>query len=766
MSLNNPSALDGALAAKMASGVASASSAHSSSSNQHFGGLQVPLSHLSLGEHDNSSSKLNSAGSPPSEAWFVPDPDDVPPTEPPSLHDFLPVLISAPPTSSTLPGAHVPGVRPIPTSVSTSPSSSAWGSTMADTDSVGHGSTLSSSPISPSGSSSALSIPKRDRSGSGWSSAVPHDLLSSPRGHFSSGELDPLSSPRVSAHRVSLNNSPNPSSYSPLSAPMSFGSPRGGGGGGGGGLLHSTLPSALPPSSPSSDPADRRVPTLPTRTVAAATRDSYETTDGSSSHVSGSLSFTSHATVITEDSDEESDESSHSGNDHRYPRGRFGAAQGGPADPPVVIGSVPTPSSIVSPRSASSEQAHGSLKTSNGTSPRTTTSGPGVARIPRTKSVVLNPMLAGRVSSNAINVPSSSSIVSSSASPASTPTSTTMPTTGGGGQSHSSQVPSSYIIDRRTSSSHTLRSLQAIPEPIAAALNLVNSSPEMRTGGDTHIHQWAWDLRKKHPFLKISSDQSSLSWSSATNYGLSRGNAPLRHKKTFIELAKTRGVSQLLQIGLAKSTVDWSCSPEKMQFNSVKIGGEWTAIWVKSSTTGDRFGVLFDLENHKLTIYRNGIVAYTHDIPATFQVVEETSTYDDTTATNAVAAAAANSSNEEEEAPSITSSSAPSINEADAIYPFIGVCGDQDILITEAPEFEKYVEIAWAHHRKTQIWAPSEVLEGVPAILEVLGLQKLRPKFEGMNMTSFQKLKDADLRKLGATTEQRRRLLSQIETMK
>lgn len=233
-------------------------------------------------------------------------------------------------------------------------------------------------------------------------------------------------------------------------------------------------------------------------------------------------------------------------------------------------------------------------------------------------------------------------------------------------------------------------------------------------------------------------------------------------------MAKTRGVSQLLQIGLAKPSINWSASPEKMQFNALKISGEWTAVWIKSSTTGDRFGVLFDFDAHKMLIYRNGLLAYTHDIPSSFQVVEET---EDTSSSGVGDSSSAPSASSSASASSSSSNTPPSASNsahlhADPIYPFIGVCGDQDILITESPEFEQYTDIVWAHDRIPQLLSHEEVLEGVPAVLDLLGLQKLRPKFEGMDMPAFQKLKDADLRKLGASTEQRRRLLSQIETMK
>jgi hypothetical protein len=273
---------------------------------------------------------------------------------------------------------------------------------------------------------------------------------------------------------------------------------------------------------------------------------------------------------------------------------------------------------------------------------------------------------------------------------------------------------------------------------------------EMRTGGDVHLAQWSWDSSKKHGFLKMSTDHSSISWGSATNYGLARSNTPLTHKKTFIEIAKTRGVSQLLHVGLARSISDWSCSPQKMQFNSVSIPGEWSAIWIKNSATGDRLGVLFELDNFKMTVFKNGIVAYTNDIPQTFQLAEEKKGEESSSSQDTAEVIAEETSQ----------------NDLPLIYPFVGICGDQDILITEMPEFEKYVDITWAHERMPQLIATTPNLDGVPAVLEMLGLQKLKPKFDGMSLTSFQKLKDVDLRKMGATTEQRKRLMSQIETMK
>jgi hypothetical protein len=504
-------------------------------------------------------------------------------------------------------------------------------------------------------------------------------------------------------------------------------------------------------------------------------RDSFETTDGSSSHISGTHSFTSRITSLTEEpdlnSDQEEDDVSESSHEtpHSATHARFVAAQ----QTEVLIGSVPTASSMtmVSPRGAAEGNGSGSLKSSDRPSGGAS-SAPrhGTMRPPRTKSVALNPMLVTRNSGAIVNASASMNSSTPAAASPLAPSNTSTPAMATSHATntilsanvnplsprHGPGVGADSIDSRRGSS---LQSLQSIPAPIAAALNLVTEAPEMKTGGDTQILQWAWDLRKKHPFLKISTDHSSLSWSSNTNYGLTRGNTRLRHRKTFIELAKTRGVSQLLQIGLVKGSLDWNCSPEKMQFNSVKIAGEWAAVWVKSSTTGDRFGVLFDLDEHKMTVYRNGVVAYTHDLPASFNLPKEDVAEQASTSTEVEIAPAASPSS----APSSTA--APEI-EAESLYPFVGVCGDQDLLITEMPEFEKYVDIAWAHERKTQLCALTESLEGIPAILEVLGLQKLRPKFEGMSLAAFQKLKDADLRKIGASTEQRRRLLSQIETMK
>lgn len=704
-------------------------------------------------EYD-SSPKLTFESAPASSAWFVPEPDDEPPTEPTSLHAVAPVVLEVE-HNATLPTNHILGVRPH--NSSSSSASSAWGSAASETDPNQASLNLESAISTPSG---------RTRAGSNWSSASPHDLVSSPRGHFSPGEFDPVSSPRMSAHRVQNAMSGN-------AANGTFQSSRSNE------ALSSASPSAasrfadlraMPatgsiPSTGLISPPTAVAPAIPVPNAKMTVgRDSCEMTDASSSHVSGPLSYTSRATTVTEEpSDDE--EATYSGDEDSKGNldPRFAAAQ---RAAPVAIGSVPGTStmSMVSPRSSGSgsdfgSNQSGSLKNSSERPgpPASTGSAPrhGTMRPPRTKSVTLNPM-------HVINRPLNQSGNSVSSSPGSAPFSTAThsgpntPTSPPGSGSHSQLVNplsprglNDSLDARRSSSTQTLQSLQAIPAPIAAALNIASEAPaEMKTGGDTHILQWAWDLRKKHPFLKISTDHSSLSWSSSSNYGLARSNAPLTRRKTFIELAKTRGVSQLLQIGLAK-TVEWSSSPEKMQFNSVKIPGEWSAIWVKTSATGDRFGVLYDLDAHKLTVYRNGVIAYSQDLPTSFNVEE---------APEASADGAESSS---------TPSPPPStVSEAEALYPFVGVCGDQDLLITEMPEFEKYVDIVWAHQRKTQHWAPSETPEGIPAILEVLGLQKLRPKFEGMSLAAFQKLKDADLRKIGASTEQRRRLLSQIETMK
>lgn len=271
----------------------------------------------------------------------------------------------------------------------------------------------------------------------------------------------------------------------------------------------------------------------------------------------------------------------------------------------------------------------------------------------------------------------------------------------------------------------------------------------MKEGGDVHLSHWAWDAKKHHPFLKVSADASLMSWSSGTHYGLARSSTPLLHKKTFVEIAKAKGVSQHLHLGLAKTTVDFSCSPAKLQFNQVNISGEWCAVWIKSSSTGDRLGALIDLDAHKLTVYRNGVEAYHCEIPSTFQVTEDPNTAPSTAATSST---------------ELTEPPTPAMpSDATAIYPFIGVCGDQELIVTELPEFEKYLDIVWAHSRRNQLKPKEAEALDVPGILQSLGLQQLRPKFEGMSLADFQKLKDVDLRKIGANPDQRKRLLSHLE---
>lgn len=668
------------------------------------------------------SAGLESQSTDASQAWFVPEPEDGPAPLVSEVPEGGSALSYNDYPTSTLPVSHVSGIRE-------ELEPSAWGPNAVDND-------VQESSDAPPSSLHLHSVPEnRPRmrlfsSGSNWSAAIP-DVNASPRSPLLFTEQDGQTTPLFSAHRSARASS--------VSAPRSpdFLSPSG---------------SPLSPTRlPASPPMPNFRPPMPT--IPAPVRDSYETTDGSTSMVSGSFqsgssSNNSSRQNAADYSDDEETMDSGSISLHA----RFTNAQQNRDH--MTIGSVPNPSSITSPR--------GSGDLSGSSSAKVTTKS--VGRIPRTKSVALNPMQQTIRSGPAIaNATSNSSITSPASTAMASPTSS----------------PHGSIGLRRDSAipPQGLQALQSIPAPIAAALNIVEANQaEMKLGGDVHLLEWAWDSHHKHNFIKVSTDHSSCTWSSSTNYGLVRSNKPLTHPKTFIEIAKTRGISQHLYVGVAKPSVDFNCSPAKLQFNPVTVAGEWAAVWIKVSTTGDRFGVLFDLETHKLTVHRNGVPTYTTDIPTSFHVPapsnESQATGELESDTSGLSINHASSSNGDSSShqnshPSPPRTPSPSLDTPTSdLYPFIGMCGDQDILITDMPEFEKYETITWAHSRKPQFHATEEVLEGVPAILEMLGLGKLRPKFEGMSVNSFQKLKDADLRKLGTTVEQRRRLLSQIETTK
>lgn len=644
------------------------------------------------------------------EAWFVPDSEDVPVASAYENPEAVSALSYNDYPTSTLPGDHVSGIREEPTP-------SAWGPN-SDASLP-----LSSEDFAYPPSHAPPTPENRSRlrlfsSGANWAPALPNESAASPRSQLPLTEFELSSSPRFSAHRTLRAAS--------VSSPRSPDYIRSSGG--------LASPPRLPASPPTGMPTSRPPITSPAR-------DSYETTDGSNSVVSGSYYSVGSSAVsarnnAAEYSDEE--ETSSNGSIHSH----FTTAQtANNQRHQMIIGSVPNPSSIVSPRGSGDLGAALAKPAPKSTG----------RLIPRTKSVALNPMQQTIRSGSSISNASSASSISSNTS-----NGVTSPTT------RKESIQPAVI-------NQSPQALQSIPAPIAAALNIVPShQPEMKLGGDVHLLEWSWDNQFKHNFLKVSADHSSCTWSSATNYGLIRSNMPVSHRKTFIEIAKTRGISQYLYVGVARPSVDFNSSPAKLQFNPVTVAGEWAAVWIKTSSTGDRFGVLFDLDAHKLTVYRNGVPTYNTDIPASFTVPESVASETDTGALeNDVDSLSIENGSQElrSSSPSQSSVSAHCDSKSD-VFPFIGMCGDQDILITDMPEFEKYETISWAHDRKPQFHATEEVLEGVPAILEMLGLGKLRPKFDGMSVTSFQKLKDADLRKLGTTVEQRRRLLSQIEPTK
>lgn len=662
-----------------------------------------------------------------SEAWFVPDTEDVPVAAAYEATEAVSALSYNDYPASTLPGDHVSGIREEP------PTPSAWGPNSDATVALSS-EDFSSPPTHAPPMPESRSRMRLFSSGSSWAPALPNESAASPRALVPPSEFELSSSPRVSAHRTlraASVSSPRPTDYIRSSGGVAS-SPR---------LPASpTLLPSSPPHLPSSPPTMMPTSRPPITTPA---RDSYETTDGSNSVVSGSyLSVGSSAVSARNNAADYSDEEETSSNGSIH--SHFTSAQlNNNAREQMVIGSVPNPSSIVSPRGSGDLGAALAKPAPKSTG----------RLVPRTKSVALNPMQQTiRSGSSISNASSASSISSNTAS-----TGVTSPT----GVRKESIQPA--VINQSP------QALQSIPAPIAAALNIVPShQPEMKLGGDVHLLEWSWDNQTKHNFLKVSHDHSSCTWSSATNYGLIRSNTPVSHRKTFIEIAKTRGISQYLYVGVARPSVDFNCSPAKLQFNPVTVAGEWAAVWIKTSSTGDRFGVLFDLDAHKLTVYRNGVPTYNTDIPTSFTVTESPATSNDTAALDSDASGLSieTGSQDELRSSSPSASSIPTTTATSDVFPFIGMCGDQDILITDMPEFEKYETISWAHDRKPQFHATEEVLEGVPAILEMLGLGKLRPKFDGMSVTSFQKLKDADLRKMGTTVEQRRRLLSQIEPTK
>lgn len=639
------------------------------------------------------------------EAWFVPESEDVPATDIQLVVDGVSGLSYSDYPTSTLPGDHVSGVREVATP-------SAWGPNSLDSETQGTPSIASPADYVPESTESRPRM-RLFSSGSNWAPALPNETASSPRSQIQIGEQESGASPRFSAHRTIRSATVS----SPRSADF----------------IRASGSVASSPRLPASPPMPSSRPQL-----VSPGRDSYETTDGSNSIVSGSFhSIGSSAVSARNNAAEYSDEEDTSSNGSIH-TSHFSVAQQTLQRDQMVIGSVPNTSSIPSPRGS------GDLGASLAKpAPKS------VGRmVPRTKSVALNPMQQTIRSGTSISNASSASTISTSVA----------------------STSGSVSPNRRETVQPVTQSpqaLQSIPAPIAAALNIIPShQPEMKVGGDVHLLEWSWDAQNKHNFLKVSADHSSCTWSSATNYGLIRSNMPVSHRKTFIEIAKTRGISQYLYVGVARPSVDFNSSPAKLQFNPVTVSGEWAAVWIKASATGDRFGVLFDLDAHKLTVYRNGVPAYNTDIPTSFTVVETLATEEDGETSPEGNNEDQRSSQELTASTSNASLSSRVPSYRSDVYPFIGMCGDQDILITDMPEFEKYETIAWAHDRKPQFHATEEVLEGVPAILEMLGLGKLRPKFEGMSVNSFQKLKDSDLRKLGTSVEQRRRLLSQIEPTK
>lgn len=752
-----------------------------------------------------------------SSAWFVPEPEDGSAADAPDLSEVVLGVTHGPTTTSTLPTAHIPGIvapKASPPKFAPPPAPSAWGDASEDSTSL---TTENEYATNATSGAQSAGIATRNRllsTGSNWSSAVPHDHVISPRSSKFALESEIITSPRVSAHRTSRATSlSSKAGPPPMPAAISFGSP----------LSNSSqLSHLISPRSSSSVGGNKNA------------RDSYGST--SSTMVSGSLpsvgsTVTTNRTALVGESDGDDvegdvlemqedflDNKSMNGDadyssasstvsgpqtSNNASQSKFTLAQRTPSNAnggsAMTIGSVPTPTHLVSPRSsgdhtASSPSSSSSGKIGTGNSAQKGGSG----RIPRTKSVALNPMMA-TIRSGSVSQ-ASSSVISPTNSPSSFSGSNQhlqaqeKQSSPSSPQSHPTPSNLKSSIDLNTLSpkngtaahsprnsvaSNSLQGLQSIPAPIAAALKIAEPDAlEMKLGGDTHLLEWSWDASNKHNFVKVSSDHSSCTWASSSNYGLARSSVPLKHKKTFVEIAKTRGISQYLWVGLAKPSVDFNCSPAKLQFNTVTVPGEWAGVWIKTSATGDRFGVVYDLDARKLMVHRNGALTYTIDIPASFDVddVREESDHLVPSAGGAseveISSSSANGDEhaDVESPPTSTSlsaaSSSPPPQKFEPIYPFIAMCGDQDILITDMPEFEKYENITWAHGRKNQVSATVEALDGVPAILEMLGLGKLRPKFAGMSVPAFQKLKDADLRKLGTTVEQRRRLLSQIEATK
>lgn len=256
-------------------------------------------------------------------------------------------------------------------------------------------------------------------------------------------------------------------------------------------------------------------------------------------------------------------------------------------------------------------------------------------------------------------------------------------------------------------------------------LSANNTVMELKTGGDISLLQWTWDKDQKHPLLKANPSQGLLHWSNNHNWAVARSNKPLSSNKIFIELERGKGISQLLQIGLCKGPLNFSQSPSKMELSPLTLLGTWISYRIKAVMKGDKIGVLFNLDDKTVRIYKNNTELSHKELPEAFT---------DTSALN-------------------------------DLYPIVLICGDVELRITETPELERYSDICWSHDIRQQLLAEGRSSREVSVFLEQIGLDKLakQPKFEKMEMSELVNYNETDLRKMNIPLEQRKRILSSVQ---
>lgn len=247
---------------------------------------------------------------------------------------------------------------------------------------------------------------------------------------------------------------------------------------------------------------------------------------------------------------------------------------------------------------------------------------------------------------------------------------------------------------------------------------------ELKMDGETSLLQWNFDKNNKHPLLKLSASQGIISWNNNQNWSIVRGNTKLSNSVTFIEVERLKGVSQMLHFGLCKSNMNFSASPSKMELSPLTVEGDWFSFKVKSSMKNDKIGVLYDLKQKEIKIFKNASEISSNPIPDSFNV-----------------------------------------DLSEEIYPVVFLCGDIELKITENPELEKYTSLSWIHPKIPQLISNQSNSSEVSSFLEQIGLEKLakQPKFEKMEMSEFVNFSESDLRKLNVPLQQRKRILSSLE---